>query len=60
MSIFSPHGDFASKFASNFGNLLKSRDGNFALLTAVIAPVILVAAGLALDVANMNSLKGRF
>lgn len=60
MSIFSPHGDFASKFAANFGNLLKSRDGNFALLTAVIAPVILVAGGLALDVANMNSLKGRF
>ena len=55
MSIFSPCYEVASKF----GNLLKSKDGNFALLTAVIAPVVLVAGGLALDVANMNSLKGR-
>lgn len=45
-----------AQMIKNFG---KNDKGNFALLTAVIAPVVLVAGSLALDVANMSALKGR-
>ena len=42
----------AAKFGGN-------RKGNFAMMTAILAPVILMAAGLSLDIANLTSLKGR-
>jgi Flp pilus assembly protein TadG len=42
--------------AAKFG---ENRKGNFAMMTAVLAPMILMAAGLSLDIANLTSLKGR-
>lgn len=37
----------------------QNRKGNFVMTTAVLMPVVLIAAGLSLDLANLASLKGR-
>ncbi|MEP2980394.1 MAG: pilus assembly protein TadG-related protein [Lentilitoribacter sp.] len=47
------------KAVQRFKDFKTCRKGNFALLTAVVSPVVLVAGSLALDVANMSALKGR-
>lgn len=44
--------NIAARFAQNC-------KGNFAITTAVLMPVLLIAAGLSLDLANLASLKGR-
>lgn len=48
------------KFRSTIGKLIKSRDGNMAMMTALIAPVLLMGAGMALDISNLTALKTRF
>lgn len=44
--------------AQKFKNFRDCKKGNFALLTAVLSPVVLVAGSLSLDIANMSALKG--
>lgn len=44
--------------ASKLNSFTGCRKGNFAMMTAVIAPVALGAGSLALDFANMTALKG--
>lgn len=46
------------KVAQKFKNFTHCKKGNFALLTAILSPVVLVSGSLALDVANMTALKG--
>lgn len=50
--------NFLPEVAQKLTDFKKCKKGNFALLTAVISPVVLVAGSLALDVANMSALKG--
>ncbi|SOE17593.1 Flp pilus assembly protein TadG [Hoeflea halophila] len=41
------------------GNILRADDGNFAMLTALLTPVLIVAGSLALDTSNALSMKVR-
>ncbi|MBO6920352.1 MAG: VWA domain-containing protein [Rhizobiaceae bacterium] len=50
--------NFLPKAVQKFKDFKKCKKGNFALLTAVLSPVVLVSGSLALDVANMSALKG--
>ena len=45
---------------NNLGNLLKDKSGNFALITALVLPLLIASGGLAIDIANQVSLKTRF
>lgn len=47
-------------FWSAIGKLNKSRDGSMALMTALITPVLLMGAGMTLDISNMTAMKTRF
>ncbi len=49
---------FLPTAARKLKSLKNCEKGNFALLTAVLSPVVLVAGSLSLDVANMAALKG--
>lgn len=42
-----------------FTELLKSTDGNFAIMTSLALPVVVIAASLALDTTNAMSMKTR-
>ncbi|MBO6919692.1 MAG: VWA domain-containing protein [Rhizobiaceae bacterium] len=44
---------------SSLKDVLRDTSGNFAMVTAIIAPVMLAAGGISLDVANTLSLKER-
>jgi Flp pilus assembly protein TadG len=50
-----------TKSATNtkFSQIIKSRDGNFAMLAAVLLPVAMIAGSLALDTTNALSMKTR-
>ncbi len=50
---------FLPRAVNKFKNFKNCSKGNFAMLTAVVSPVVLVAGSLALDVANMSAMKGR-
>jgi Flp pilus assembly protein TadG len=43
-----PHG-----LRTNLQSLVRSRDGNFGIMTAILLPVLLAAGGMAMDVSNM-------
>lgn len=43
----------------NFSGVIGSRDGNFAMLAAVLLPVAMIAGSLALDTTNALSMKAR-
>ncbi|MEW7007796.1 TadE/TadG family type IV pilus assembly protein [Lentilitoribacter sp. EG35] len=40
--------------------LLRSQEGSMAMMTALVTPVLLMGAGLAIDISNMTALKTRF
>lgn len=44
----------------NVIELCKDRRGNFAMIAAIVAPLLLAAGGLSLDIANQAALKTRF
>lgn len=47
-------------FGSTIGKLFKSRDGGMAMMTAMLTPVLLMGAGITLDISNLTALKTRF
>lgn len=48
-----------SWIVSKFRNMIARTDGNFAMMTAITLPVLLMAGGLALDTTNAFSMKIR-
>lgn len=48
------------KFGPTIARMLKSRDGNMAMMTALLTPVLLMGSGLAMDISNMTAMKTRF
>lgn len=46
-------------FNDKLNKLIKDKSGNFALITALLMPVLITGAGLAIDVVNQNGLKTR-
>lgn len=47
-------------FNGKLNRLIKDKSGNFALVTALILPVLFTGTGLAIDVVNQISLKAKF
>lgn len=45
---------------TTFKSLSKDKSGNYALIAALLVPLLLASAGLAIDIANQMALKTRF
>ena len=50
---------FRSPTNNKFSQMIRSRDGNFAMLAAFLLPVTMIAGSLALDTTNALSMKAR-
>jgi Flp pilus assembly protein TadG len=48
-----------SHITARFSKMIRSRDGNFAMLAAVLLPVAMIGGSLALDTTNALSMKAR-
>ncbi|MDK1490637.1 TadE/TadG family protein [Sinorhizobium sp. 7-81] len=48
-----------SMVSRSFGMMLKDRGGNFGMMTALVAPLLLAAGGVSIDMANMLMTKNQ-